>query len=194
MSFECVEDINEVCQVEFEPDDWMQYWDDVSGKVLRKELVEAARAEELATVRKMKVWVKVDRDQCFRDTGKPPIKLRWVDINKGDEVKPKYRSRIVAKEIKTNSRPDLFAATPPIEHIKYLIPRAASSQRRRKPTRLMVQDIKKGLLLCPGDKEELCGATRGRRRAWQSGAVTEITLRHSRCRPQLDGGIHGCVD
>ena len=87
----------------------------------------AARAEELETVKKMKVWVKVDREQCFRDTGKPPIKLRWVDINKGDEAKPNHRSRIVAKEIKTNNRPDLFAATPPIEHIKYLVSRVASS-------------------------------------------------------------------
>ena len=91
----------------------------------------------------MGVWVKVDREQCFRDTGKPPIKLRCVDINKGDETKPNHRNRIVAKEIKTSNRPDLFAATPPIEHIKYLISRVASSQRSRRPTRLMVQDIKK---------------------------------------------------
>ena len=55
MSFKCVDDVNEVCQVEFEPESWMQYWDDVSGKVLKKELVEAARAEELATVKRMKV-------------------------------------------------------------------------------------------------------------------------------------------
>lgn len=72
-----------------------------------------------------------------------PIKLRWVDINKGDESKPIYRSRVVAKEIKTGRRPDLFAAAPPIEHLKYLILRVASSQRGSRPTRLMVQDVKK---------------------------------------------------
>ena len=101
MSFKCVGSQTEVMSVEFEEDNWRKYWDDISGKELRGDLVRAARAEELETVRKMKVWVKVDREQCFRDTGKPPIKLRWVDINKGDETKPNHRSRIVAKEIKT---------------------------------------------------------------------------------------------
>ena len=117
IGLECVDNV-EVMQVEFEPDRWTEYWDDVSGKALRKELVEEARAEEMATVKRMQVWIKVDRDRCIRETGRPPIKLRWVDVNKGDEKKPNYRSRIVAKEIRTDSRPDLFAATPPVEHIK----------------------------------------------------------------------------
>ena len=39
----------------------------------------------MSTVKRMEVWVKVDREQCYRDTGKPPKKLRRVDINKGDE-------------------------------------------------------------------------------------------------------------
>ena len=110
------------------------------------------------------MWVKVDREQCFKDTGRPPIKLRWVDVNKGDDSKPKYRSRIAAKEIKTNNRPDLFAATPPIEHIKYLISRVASGQRGRHPSRLMIKDVKKAYVfadatrkiyieLPPGDSE-----------------------------------------
>ena len=139
----CQDDESEVMAVEYEPETWKRYWDDMSGKELKADLVEAARAEEIATVKKMHVWVKVDREQCFRETGRPPIKLRWVDVNKGDCSKPNYRSRIVAKEIKTHNRPDLFAATPPIENIKYLISRVASSQRGGRPTVLMVQDIKK---------------------------------------------------
>ena len=81
-------------------------------------LEEGCRAEELATVRSMKVWTKAAREECLRVTGKPPIKLRWVDVNKGDDKDPKYRSRIVAKEIRKDVRPELFAATPPIEYIK----------------------------------------------------------------------------
>ena len=61
---------------------------------MRKDLVEAARAEELAVVKRMQVWLKVRREECFQATGRPPIKLRWVDINKS--CTPKYRSRIVA--------------------------------------------------------------------------------------------------
>ena len=34
--------------------------------------------------------------------------------HKGDEFHPKYRSRIVAKEIKIDNRPELFAAIPPL--------------------------------------------------------------------------------
>ena len=73
-------------------------------------------------------------------------------MNKGDNINPNYRSRIVAKEIKTHARPDLFAATPPIEHIKYLISRVASSQRQRRPTLLMVQDIKKAYFYAPATR------------------------------------------
>ena len=84
VSMQCRGSSEEVMAVEFEPDEWKRYWDDMSGKELRADLVEAARAEEIATVRKMRVWVKVDREQCLRETGRPPIKLRWVDVNKGD--------------------------------------------------------------------------------------------------------------
>ena len=51
----------------------------------------------------------------------PPIGCRWVDINKGDEDNPEYRSRLVAKEIKKDRNQDLFAATPPLEAKKILL-------------------------------------------------------------------------
>ncbi len=51
--------------------------------------------------------------ECWEQTGKAPIGVRWVDINKGDEINPEYRSRLVAKEIKIDGRDHLFAATPP---------------------------------------------------------------------------------
>ena len=38
--------------------------------------------------------------------------VRWVDVNKGSKEVPEIRSRLVAKEIKVNDRPDLFAGTP----------------------------------------------------------------------------------
>ena len=44
-----------------------------------------------------------------------------MDVNKGDEDRPEYRSRLVAKELKTDKRDDLFAATPPLEALKLLI-------------------------------------------------------------------------
>ena len=48
------------------------------------------------------------------------VSVRWLDISKGDEANPEYRSRLVAQEIKTDKRQDLFAATPPLEAKKIL--------------------------------------------------------------------------
>ena len=111
----------DVCNVEHEEPGWQRYFDDLTGKELIREMVEAARAEELKVVKEMKVWSHVPREMCIQETGKPPIKQRWVDINKGDGTTPVYCSRIVAKEINTHARPDLFTATPPLEYAKYLV-------------------------------------------------------------------------
>ena len=72
------------------------------------------------------MYVKVPIKECWDQTGKDPIGTRWIDINKGDEMNPEYRSRLVAQEIKTDTREDLFAATPPLEAKKMLFSPAAS--------------------------------------------------------------------
>ena len=61
---QCVDDREEehVNEVAFEETQWKSYWDDVIGRELRKDLVEAARAEELSVVKKMQVWRKVKRE------------------------------------------------------------------------------------------------------------------------------------
>ena len=61
--------------------------------------------------KKHMVYEKVPVRQCWERTGKASVGVRWVDINKGDDVNPAYRSRLVAKEIKTYENDDLFAAT-----------------------------------------------------------------------------------
>ena len=76
--------------------------------------------EEIEQVRKHGVYKKVPIEQCVKETGKKPIRVRWLDINKGDEENKDYRSRLVAQEIKTDKREDLFAATPPLEAKKIL--------------------------------------------------------------------------
>ena len=37
-------------------------------------------------------------DEARARTGKPPITVKWVDVNKGDDASPDYRSRLVARE------------------------------------------------------------------------------------------------
>ena len=72
-------------------------------------------------------------------TGKAPIAVRWVDINKGDSAHPNYRSRSVAKEFNTGVCPELFAATPPSECLRLMLSLVASG--RRKGTGLMYADV-----------------------------------------------------
>ena len=99
----------------------LEAWDDVSGKALDPGMVKEARKEEMEEFRKHEVYEKVPIEECKKATGKAPIPVRWIDINKGDTTTPEYRSRLVAKEIKRDNRDDLFAATPPLEALKILI-------------------------------------------------------------------------
>ena len=61
--------------------------------------------------RDMRVYNKIHRSQAVRN-GWKIIKTRWIDINKGDDVNPKYRSRLVRKEFNTGEMEGLFAGTP----------------------------------------------------------------------------------
>ena len=98
--------LGEVDNIEHEEEEWVRYWDDLNGAELPQDLVREARCEELDVIRKMGVWERRPREECMARTGRRPVKVRWVDVNKGDLRSPKIRSRLVAKEIKTDSRPE----------------------------------------------------------------------------------------
>ena len=89
--------------------------DDTSSKLLNNTLVEKARAEEISVIREL-VWEVVDRpcDEVVFGT-------RWVDINKRDETKPFYRSRLVVQEYKRQADWSFFTATPPLEALRSLL-------------------------------------------------------------------------
>ena len=75
------------------------YWDDLSGQELDSTMVRAAREEEMKEIYKREVYSKVPISEAWLITGKGPIGTRWVDVNKGDDSNPDYRSRLVAQEI-----------------------------------------------------------------------------------------------
>ena len=77
-----------------------RFRDDLTGQVLKDELVHKARAVELEFFCKKGVWTKVPTSTARQRTGRPPITVRWVDVNKGDEMCPNYRSRLVARQMK----------------------------------------------------------------------------------------------
>ena len=124
-----------------------EYFDTVTGAPLRKEAVLAARQEELRWVHKQQIYVKVPIEECHQTTGKPPITLKWVDKNKGDNVKENYRSRLVVREVKkpgqTVPECESFSAMPPLEALKALCSLMTSMKvsRRGKVLKLKLLDI-----------------------------------------------------
>ena len=117
-------------------------WDDVTGATLRPELVREARMAEMEYFKKMKVYQKVSRSRCLQVTGKGPIGVRWIDVNKQGEDDPLYRSRLVAKDFNNYKDPDLYTATPPLELLRLIISIAASRRSKDgKQWKLMVNDV-----------------------------------------------------
>ena len=115
-------------------------------------MVMQARAEEVKYVQQMKLYKKVPVSTCKQVTGKAPIQTRWIDTNKGDEKNPQYRSRLVAKEIKRDNRPDLFAATPPLEALRMVISCAASEGAYESRWRLMTNDVSRAYFYAPATR------------------------------------------
>ena len=85
-----------------------EFFDDVHGGLMDKELATAARRMEIEFFRKMGVYTNVAREPWME-----VISTKWIDTNKGDIDNPNYRARVVGREIATYKRDDLFAATPP---------------------------------------------------------------------------------
>ena len=100
-----------------------KYRDDLTGQVLRDEWVEKARSVELAYFHSKNVWIKVPKQDSRRNSGKAPISVRWVDVNKGDDLNPNYRSRLVARQIKALDRSgdSFFAPAPPLEALRTVL-------------------------------------------------------------------------
>ena len=116
--------------VEEDLDDQLEEaWDDVSGAQLDPKVAKLARQEEIDYIHKMNLYTKVPVQECHQKAGKGTISVRWIDVNKGDIERPNYRSRLVAREINTHKRDDLFSATPLLEVLKLLVPMAATNNR-----------------------------------------------------------------
>ena len=131
-----------VCEEQFDIDPktpW--YYDDVSGKPLDTQMVQAARREECQVIQTMGVWEPIPRPK-----NEKVISTRWVDVNKGDEQRPKYRSRLVARELKAKSGQskthwsDFFASMPPITALRILFSIAVTKKIPNKDGKLIHLD------------------------------------------------------
>ena len=114
----------------------------------------AAREEELKEL-ESRVFVEADVEECVWLTGKKPIGVRWVDVDEGFGVSCR---RLVAKDFRRKSGVDdvegLYAATRPLELVKFLLTNAAASSRRGNVRKVMLIDIGKAHLYAPIEGEQ----------------------------------------
>ena len=78
--------------------DVQEFRDRSTGLPLDPEKVTKARELEMRYMDELKVLENSNRDECMAETGRAPIPTDWVDINKGDSLRPNYRSRLVCQE------------------------------------------------------------------------------------------------
>ena len=99
------------------------------------------------------VYEKVPKEETNK-SGTKLITTRWVDINKGDEEKPKYRSRLVARELNTRDEAGLFAATPPLEAKKVLFSMAMTNAESREEhvKKLAFFDVSRAYFYAPATR------------------------------------------
>ena len=106
--------------------------------------VSNARKEEIGYMRSRTIWGVKPISECWEKTGKAPVSVRWVDVQKAEGV----RSRLVARDFKggDKDRDDLYAATPPLESKRLLISRAATRRKGKLTRKLLFIDVKKAHL------------------------------------------------
>ena len=95
-----------------------------TGLPLNPEMVKKARELEMQYMEELNFLEDSDRDACVAETGRPPIPTDWIDINKGESLRPNYRKRLVCSDTRGRSTIDVedwaatFVATPPCEAFK----------------------------------------------------------------------------
>ena len=100
--------------------------DATAGQLLDVRLVKKARQLEMVYLDNKKVYDKRPIKEAFQNTGRQPIGVRWVDVNKGDDESPNYRSRLVAKDFRRKGEDSIFAPTPPLEALRTILMLAAT--------------------------------------------------------------------
>jgi hypothetical protein len=114
--------------------------DDVSGAWLDPALVREGRAVEMKFFSDMGVYEIVPRSEQ-RETGGKVIGTKWIDVNKGDADNPRIRCRLVGKEFRTGPDDALYASTPPLEALRIILSRAATTYDGSTKREIMVNDV-----------------------------------------------------
>ena len=88
-----------------------------------------AREPELKYLRDLGVYEKFDEKEAVAKYKIAPVDTKWIDTDKAFEGEPmQIRSRMCARDFKSDDRPDLYAGTPPLEALKAIISIAANNK------------------------------------------------------------------
>ena len=95
-----------------------------------------------------KVYSYATDAEAWTVTRKRPLRLKWIDSNKGDRNAFSIRSRLVGTEIRRKRTESIFSATPPLESLRLLLARAASEppvrpcgRRNSDPYKIQLIDV-----------------------------------------------------
>ena len=88
--------------------------------------------------------------QLARERGKRVVGTKWVDVNKGGDVQPNPRYRLVAKDLGAPNpytpQEELYAVTPPTGAQNLLLSRLRTRRsRRRPPYKLCFLDVRRAV-------------------------------------------------
>ena len=129
-------------------------WDELTSMKLDAGKLVEARAKEVTHLREKRVYDRVPRRQALRRKWNI-IKTRWIYINKGDDKKHIYRSRLVSKEFHDGHMDGLIVGTPPLEALRFLVHEAATvrSNEEMGCKVIMINDVARALFEAPATRD-----------------------------------------
>ncbi len=75
-----------------------EYYDVISAKLSDREVIKDESEVDVETFKKHGVYDKRPIKVCWESTGRSPVGVKCVEVNKDDKESPKYRCRSAAKE------------------------------------------------------------------------------------------------
>ena len=112
---------------------WSGEWNDEEPEKLghmlpgvSPQLITEAMIKELDKFKELGVFEMIPRSEMEEYPNHILVGTRWVLVNKGSELEPKVKARLVAQEFANEKRDDLFAGTPGLTTIRTLVSRLAT--------------------------------------------------------------------
>ena len=116
------------------------HWDDAGGRWLDSDSCAKARREEVEHIQRHKVYTRVSREACFRNTGNAPVRKGWVETDKGQPGKAQHTRE-------GGPRRTSHATTLPLEALKMVLSEIATGGRGRKVVALV--DVRRAHFYAP---------------------------------------------